>query len=345
MVVKEKPYYYDMSKILSMQRGVNFIVGGRELGKTYAAKKHILRKLLEHPDRKMIYMVRFKDDKKMLKDLFADVIKEPQFKDVTYKVNTGSASNIIINGVDRGRIVAVTEVQRFKRTTGTNYFYLLFDEFLVQKGGRYAPNEVENVLNIMQTVLRDKGDVAHEAKTFFLANSTSLFNPYFESLGLKPNPTKVYNLYPDAVIEICNPDDYAVREYSESDVHNFFKRHKAYSAMSFTNDFEDNQTTLIRKRSKHDIPLYTFKIDGEFMGIWYDPKFDEILFSSKIEPNIKERFSIKLDEQADDVAYNAWYSTKMLSRLQKARDQNNILFEDARVKSKATALLRYLKIY
>src|SRR5690606_31713035 len=112
-----------LNDVLAKQRRVNFIIGGRELGKTYSVKKHILKKLLKNEADKMVYFVRYQSEKKVLRDLFDDVLAEPQFEGVTYKITTGADSSIYINGKHRGQIIATTEVASAKRVTGKNYFY------------------------------------------------------------------------------------------------------------------------------------------------------------------------------------------------------------------------------
>src|SRR5690625_7739469 len=60
------------------------------------------------------------------------------------------------------------------------------------------PNEVEALLNLMDTVFRDKDNV----RCICMSNAVTVVNPYFLYFNLVPDINKRFNAYKDILFEI-----------------------------------------------------------------------------------------------------------------------------------------------
>ena len=72
----------------------------------------------------------------------------------------------------------------------------------------YLPNEAEALLNMMETVFRDR----ENTRCILLSNATSVVNPYFLYFGLMPNVETRFNHYEDRgiLIELCDSKEFAI---------------------------------------------------------------------------------------------------------------------------------------
>ena len=82
--------YWDINRCLSYNCLFNFIVGARGVGKTYGAKRFVIKKFLQNQEQ-FVYVRRYKDELKKMKRFFDDI--EREFPTTEFKV---SPPNFII---------------------------------------------------------------------------------------------------------------------------------------------------------------------------------------------------------------------------------------------------------
>ena len=87
--------FYNFSEVLSQNAVYNFIIGGRGLGKTYGAKKHVIKKFLRHGEQ-FIYLRRYKTEMGAKSSFFADIMEE--FPGEVFRVE-GHLAQILDKGV------------------------------------------------------------------------------------------------------------------------------------------------------------------------------------------------------------------------------------------------------
>ena len=63
----KKNLYYNPQKLLSYNRILNFIIGARGIGKSYAFKKYPINQFLKH-GKQMIYVRRYKSELKKVRN-------------------------------------------------------------------------------------------------------------------------------------------------------------------------------------------------------------------------------------------------------------------------------------
>jgi hypothetical protein len=88
------------------------------------------------------------------------------------------------------------------RMLGRSFLMNLYEK---KDNSGYIPNEVEALLNLMDTVFRDRENV----RCVCLSNAVSVVNPYFLYFDLVPNINKRFNAYQNVLIEIPDSKDFS----------------------------------------------------------------------------------------------------------------------------------------
>lgn len=174
--------YYDPSRILSYNAPWSFVTGARGRGKTYAFKKRVIKKAIEHGD-EFIYLRRFKGEAATFKTFFDDIRWEFPGVELSVKGKVaylGGAKT----GTPIGQAVYLSAAQMLKSVSLKKVKHIIFDEFILEKGAtHYLPDEASIFEGLYSTV--DRWD--DRVQVYFLANAFSLTNPYYVKYGIVPS--------------------------------------------------------------------------------------------------------------------------------------------------------------
>ena len=176
--------YYDYSKILSYKAVFNFIIGARGCGKSYGAKKMLIKKFIK-TGQQFIYLRRFKTELQKVSTWFDDV--QAEFPDHEFKVK---GKTFYIDGKLAGWAIALSTSQIEKQNSYKHVKYIMFDEFLIDTTGsyHYLRDEYNVLCQFYSTVDRDRDEVS----VLFIGNALSVVNPYFTALMVKPDPDNIF---------------------------------------------------------------------------------------------------------------------------------------------------------
>lgn len=299
--------WYSPNKLFSYDRILNFTIGARGIGKTYGMKSHIVKRFLKH-EKQFIYLRRYKPELRKIQNFFNDI--KPDFPNVEFKVK---GREFYINGKLAGWAVPLSTWQSEKSNAYPDVETIFYDEFIREKDNSgYIPNEVESLLNFMDTVFRNRENV----KCICASNSVSIVNPYFLYFGLIPNINKRFNAYDSIVIEIPDSKDFA----NERRKTKFGKLIDGtdYAEMSLNNEFVNDSEVFIEKRSKESRFVFSIVYNGMTMGIWVDKELGLMYLSNDHDPSTKFKFALQTDDLNENVMYmktwkNNYYLKKMVS--------------------------------
>ena len=176
--------YYDYSKIKSYKAVFNFIIGARGCGKSYGAKKMLIKKFIR-TGQQFIYLRRFKTELQKVNTWFDDV--QAEFPDHEFKVK---GKTFYIDGKLAGWAIALSTSQIEKQNSYKHVKYIMFDEFLIDTTGsyHYLRDEYNVLCQFYSTVDRDRDEV----QVLFIGNALQVVNPYFTALGVKPDPDNIF---------------------------------------------------------------------------------------------------------------------------------------------------------
>jgi hypothetical protein len=303
--IMDKSLYYNPNKMLSYNRILNFVIGARGIGKSYAWKVHPIKRFLKYGEQ-FIYLRRYKPELKKVNQYF-DNVKE-EFPGIELKVK---GREFYVNGKLAGWAIPLSSWQSEKSNAYPNVSTIIFDEFLREKDNSgYMPNEVSALLNLMDTVFRDR----ENCRCVALSNAVSVVNPYFLYFNLIPNINKRFNANESILIEI--PDS---KDFSEERRKTRFGKlidGTDYGEMSLDNDFVNDSNVFIEKRSKESKYVFTVVYKGMNMGVWVDNDLGLLFLSHDHDPSSKKVFALSKEDLTENVMLiSGWKKNYYLKKL------------------------------
>lgn len=327
--------YYNPQQLMSYNRILNFVIGARGLGKSYAFKKVPIKNFINKGEQ-FVYLRRYKTDLKKIGNYFLDI--EQEFPDHELKVK---GKEFKIDGKQAGWAIPLSSWLSEKSTAYPKVTTIIFDEFLIEKSNtHYLKNEVENFLNLLDTIIRTRDNV----RVYCLSNATTIVNPYFIYFNLVPDVNKRFNGFKNAVIEIPKSADF-VEERKKTKFGQLING-TAYADMSLDNQFTADSDTFIQKKTEGAEFSCVFKHNGKRMGLWYDKFLDEFTVSKKYNPNCPYVFTVNQEDIEEGVQFVKNYKTCLpLLRMAFAFKDNALSFEDLEIRNYMYEIFKKINIF
>lgn len=206
--MSKKKYYSYKNGILQHDFDYNFIVGGRSNGKTTGYQSEIALPNYLNNKEQFVKIVRTNDDTvPLLNEDWIDVNVKNKLKDkgltyVYYRKTfyIGTIKDYEDYGLKKfvqekadvwGYVIPLSQQARYKSSDRSKVSTIVFDEFAIAEEYMYLPNEVEQLMSLISTIIRSRDNV----KVFFIGNALSLKNPYFDYFGIDASKLKSGNIY------------------------------------------------------------------------------------------------------------------------------------------------------
>lgn len=320
--------------MLSYNRILNFIIGARGIGKSYAMKEHPIKRFLKYGEQ-MIYVRRYKAELKKIGNYFNDV--KGAFPDHEFAVK---GRQLYIDGKLYGWAIPLSMWQSEKSNAYPNVSTIIFDEFIREKDNSgYLPNEVEALLNLMDTVFRDRDNV----RCICLSNAVSVVNPYFLYFNLLPNIEKRFNAYSDILVEIPDSKDFS-NERKKTRFGSLISSTE-YGRMSLDNEFTNDSNVFIARRSKDSKFQFSVIYKGMQFGIWVDLEEGLMFLSTDYDPSSKLVFAMTTDDLNENaLLMNSWKNNYYLKKLVSAFKNGYLRFDNQVVRNVAYEMFKKMNI-
>lgn len=204
----KKKYYSYKNGILQHDFDYNFIVGGRSNGKTTGYQLEVALPNYLNDKEQFVKIVRTNDDTvPLLNEDWIDVNVKNKLKNkgltyVYYRKTfyIGLIKDYEDYGLKKfvqekadvwGYVIPLSQQARYKSSDRSKVSTIVFDEFAIADEYMYLPNEVEQLMSLISTIIRSRDNV----KVFFIGNALSLKNPYFDYFGIDASKLKSGNIY------------------------------------------------------------------------------------------------------------------------------------------------------
>lgn len=180
--------YYTLDRIKKVDAEFKILLGGRNIGKSYATKHDVLKECYDTGD-EFVYLRRWDEDIKPKNAIhyFADV-------DIN-KITNGAYNEVYINqGViyyvnrdDKQKIAerfvagythALNLHERYKSQIFPKVKYIIYEEFITDR--IYIVDEPDVLLNYVSTIFRDR-----KGCVYLIGNTISKLCPYFNAWNLE----------------------------------------------------------------------------------------------------------------------------------------------------------------
>jgi hypothetical protein len=330
----DKSLYYNGNALLSYNRILNFCIGARGIGKSYFWKVHPIKRFLKYGEQ-FIYLRRYKPELKKVGNYFDNV--KDEFPDTELKVK---GREFYINGKLAGWAIPLSTWQSEKSNAYPNVTSIVFDEFLREKdNSSYLPNEVEALLNLMDTVFRDRDN----ARCVCLSNAVSVVNPYFIYFNLVPDVQKRFNANDNIVVEI--PDSVDFSEARRKTKFGKLIDGTNYGEMSLDNEFTGDSYVFIEKRSKESRFVFSIIYKGLTMGVWVDLVQGLMYLSLDHDSSTKKVYALTTDDLKENVLYmKGWKSNYHLRKLVGSFMNGILRFDNQVIRTTAYEMFKKMNV-
>lgn len=179
--------YYSLDRIKKVNAQYKILLGGRNIGKSYATKYDVIETCYK-TGKEFIYLRRWDEDIKTKNAInyFGDVDVK-KITDNKYNSIYIYQNNIYFSLEDEkgkitdkfliGRTHSLNQAERYKSQIFPNVDYILYEEFITDKA--YLPNEPEQLQEYVSTIFRTRTGVV-----YMIGNTISKLCPYFSEWKL-----------------------------------------------------------------------------------------------------------------------------------------------------------------
>lgn len=259
--------YYSFDRLLSYGGTINMAVGARGLGKTYGAKRLVIRNAIRKGE-EFVYMRRFKTELKHVSTFFNDIAAE--FPDYEFRVAGRVASYRRRGDEDAawatmGYFIALSSAATLKSVSYPKVTVVIFDEFIIETGSRrYLPGEVDTFLDLYSTIDRNRDRV----RVLMLSNAVRSVNPYFVEWHLRPGKTIQRRGCGYVVCEIIDNAAFADR-VSETKFGKFIRASSPeYAKYAIDNEFADDTPALLGRKPPDAVVAGIIRTRVGVFSVW-----------------------------------------------------------------------------
>lgn len=264
--------YYSFDKIMSYNATYMFVVGARGLGKTYGAKKFVIKDALRNGNQ-FIYLRRYKTELLGRGTFFADIAHEFPTHDLRVNGSMAEAAPITTRTEKKrkweviGYFASLSTAQTQKSVAYPKVKTILYDEFIIEKGAlHYLAREAKILNDFFSTVDRYKD----KTRVIFMANAISIDNPYFLEYKILPQEGEEIVIKGGGFIA-CHFVDSA--QFGSEVLQTKFGKFIAdteYAEFAVGNKFADNNDNMIGTKGGKASYTFTVETRSGIFSVWID---------------------------------------------------------------------------
>lgn len=325
--------YYDLTKILSYNAFLNFLIGERGVGKTYSTSKFVTKQFIKKGE-EFAYIRRYKTElKKSVPKFFEPLIANNEFEG--HKLYA-SGDKFYIDGKVAGYSMTLSTAQDLKSTNFSNVKYIIFDEFIIEEGQKhYLKNEVENFLGLVETIARMR-----DVKIFMLANAVTIANPYFIFFDISLPYNTDIKTYKDGLILVQYMYNEEYRKAKKESKLGRLTEGTEFSKYAIENNFRLDNKDFIEHKSGTSRFCFALKYRDQIYGVWFDYNIGKIFVSNDFNPD-GQIFACTLDDHTPNTmminamkSYSAWKTFIQNYKL------GNVYYESIKIKQNIKDLIK-----
>lgn len=332
--------YYNYKKLFSYNAVLNFLVGGRGLGKTFGAKRKGIADNIKH-GHEFIYLRRYKEELKAARaTFFADVADK--FPEWEFRINgnegqrakrvkrlKGESDKDYVKRTSKREwvtvcyFIALSVAQSQKSVSFPKVTLIIFDEFIIEASVNtpYLKNEVTAFLNFYNTVDRNQD----KTRVLLLANSVSIMNPYFSRFDIRPDMLPEISTSHNGFICCHFPEasDFATSVYNTR--FGKFIAGTEYADYAVGNQFKDAHEKLIEEKTANAKYKYSLETEYGIFSAWYDMTTGTWFIQSKRPGN--ERLLTLLPSAMEKGKIVVTYTEPVVRGLRAAFNRGDVVFD------------------
>ena len=319
--------WYSPNRLLSHNAFINFVMSPRGNGKSYSAKKLIIKNYLKNGSQ-AVYTRRTKVEIDEVKDTYWNDIGE-EYPDLDFKVEGYIG---YINGDEVVHFIPLSTSTNKKSASYPKVNWIIFDEYIITKTtyNRYLKNEMTLLLDLIETVGRDRN-----IRVLIMANSVSFVNPLFSFFDIVPKENQRFSKYKDGLICVEQFTSHVFMEEKKKTPFGRLIEGTNYSKYAIENEVLEDTNDFIKERegAKYKF-LACFKYEDFKIGVWENLENNELFCDERIDEDNINKFAMILEELEEGYLYYKGYRNVNLRiiKIKKSAIQGNIYFCSQEIK-------------
>ena len=319
--------WYSPNRLLSHNAFINFVMSPRGNGKSYSAKKLIIKNYLKNGSQ-AVYTRRTKVEIDEVKDTYWNDIRE-EYPDLDFKIEGYIG---YINGDEVVHFIPLSTSTNKKSASYPKVNWIIFDEYIITKTtyNRYLKNEMTLLLDLIETVGRDRN-----IRVLIMANSVSFVNPLFSFFDIVPKENQRFSKYKDGLICVEQFTSHVFMEEKKKTPFGRLIEGTNYSKYAIENEVLEDTNDFIKERegAKYKF-LACFKYEDFKIGVWENLENNELFCDERIDEDNINKFAMLLEELEEGYLYYKGYRNVNLRiiKIKKSAIQGNLYFCSQEIK-------------
>lgn len=293
--------WYSPERLLSHNAFLNFVMSPRGNGKSYSAKKRIIKNFLKDGSQ-AVYVRRYKTELDEVKDTFWNDISI-EFPNLEFEVKGYIG---YINGCEVVHFIPLSTSTNKKSASYPKVNLMVFDEYIITKTtyNRYLKNEMILFFDLTESVFRSR----ENCRILLMANAVSFVNPLFSFFDIVPNKDKRFQTYKDGLICL---EMFTSNVFIEEKKKTKFGRlieGTQYAKYSIENEtLEDNNEFICDRGNFKYRFICAFKYDDFKIGVWQNLENGKLFCDEIVDYTSSKRYTMLLEQIEEGWLYYKGY--------------------------------------
>ena len=327
--------WFSYQEVLSYNALINIIIGSRGVGKTYGFKEYAI-KHYKKSKKQFVYLRRYESDLKESVGNTEDVKFFEQVKKLfpNDSFNVKKSKKIIkllMNNEVIGYALPLSASDSIKSVSFENVDLICYDEFQLKEGSNqhYLANEVEVLLDIIETIGRLRNDL----KIFCLGNAITISSPIFNYFDLSLPYNSNIKTFKNGTILVCYAKNKDYEEAKKKTRFGELINNTRYGKYAIDNEFLTDSKAFIGKKSKNVRLYFILLIDGKEYGIWKDTTEEKLYISEDIDKNCPIKFALNDMEHNENYILTKSKTNPYIRNIYNYYKFGKLYFENQKIKN------------
>lgn len=329
--------FWDISKLLSYNCLLNFVIGERGVGKSFQAKKFVINDFIKN-GHEFVYIRRYKTELDNAYEGFFDQLQnEGLFLDHTFRISSSKKKidKFYMDNTVIGYGVPLSTANILKSASFPKVKTLIYDEFLIDNGTyHYLRNEPIQFLDILETTFR-----LRDFRALLLGNAITISNPFFDFFKLTLPYNSEFKTFKNGTILVNYIKNEAYREKKRNTRFGQLIDGTEYGEYAIDNAFLRDNDSFIARRDPEARVYSTIILKGEKYGIWRNWKTGFVYISKDFEPSNPCVFAFEIDDHNENTIYTKARNSTWFNPVLNSYKMGCLFFESQKIKNDFLAVI------
>lgn len=327
--------WFNPDKVLSYNMLFNFILGNRGGGKTFNTLDFVIKRFKKHGEQ-FAYVRTTEKELDLCKGTMFNGLKAEGFhSDDEIKVD---GLDIMCNGKIMGVCIPLSLADQFKSTAYPHIKWIIYEEFIEESGRKKLRDRAAKFFGLYETIARMR-----DVYCFFLANSVTISNDFFDFLKIKPQRGSKFSVFKEkeALIHLFVDADYV--EAKKATRFGKVITNTTLGEYMIDNHFLNDNYLYVEPMEGAGVYQATIAYNGHKYGLYWQGKKGIFHINDSVDDGCNMRFAFTtVDHEPNYILFASAKNNPYIKRLIMAYDIGLVRFGSLTCKNDMYELFKYL---